>query len=110
MLSGGCQASCSANGGTLSCNGNFVQVNSSEVQKCLSELEAICPVMGSFEASGSCENDNGTEECMAQAKGSISCAVAQTGWAPMGAPLAGVGFGLALLAVARRRRREDRAE
>jgi hypothetical protein len=107
MLQGGCTANCNAMGGTLSCDGQFVSVNQSQLNACEMQIEQLLPtVTVTGEASGSCNDDNGTDECMAQAKGSVSCAVAKPGVGlTSGVPLAGLGLGLLGLVVTRRRRR-----
>jgi MYXO-CTERM domain-containing protein len=105
MLQGGCTANCNAMGGTLSCNGQFVSVNQSQLNACEMQIAQLLPtVTVTGEASGSCSDDGGTDECMVQAKGSVSCAVASPGIAATSAPLAGLGLGLLGLVLVRRRR------
>jgi hypothetical protein len=98
MLTGGCMLNCTTPMGALFCNGQFVNVNQSALTACENELASLINVQVSGEAS--CSGD----ECMASAKGSISCAVASPGLVGTSVPLAGIGLGLAALVIARRRR------
>ena len=99
MLTGGCSASCSS-GGALVCNGQFVNVNQSQLSACENQIAMLLPnVTVTGEASASCSNG----ECDAQAKGSVSCGVTP-GYTPFSAGFAFIGVGLALGVAARRRR------
>lgn len=100
MLTGGCTANCMAPMGALFCNGQFVDVDQNALAACENELSSLINVQVSGEAS--CSGD----ECMAMAKGSISCAVASPGLVGTSVPLVGIGLALAMaaLVIARRRR------
>lgn len=107
QLQGGCQADCSAKGG-LFCNGQFVNVNGSQLDDCANALECAFNIKVSGYASGSASCDGGTCEASGQAGASASCDMSPNtpplsgGLLALG--LAGIGAGF----VRRRRRRAPR--
>ncbi len=101
MLTGGCQANCMGKG-ALFCNGQFVNVNGSQLDNCANALECEfnIKVSGYANASGSC--DGGTCSAQAAAGASASCDMS-----PNAPPISGglMALGLAGLAAGVVRRR-----
>ncbi len=106
MLTGGCQAQCQTPKGALFCNGQFVNVDTSQLDNCINAIEAEFNIQVSGSASAGCEG--GTCSAEAQGKASASCDMSPSAPPISGALLAlGLG-GIAAGVVRRRIRRTSR--
>jgi hypothetical protein len=97
MVEGGCKAQCKQPEGAVFCDGQFIETSS--VQKCMSQLESLFKFHASLDAS--CSGNT------CEASASVGCSAAPTAptgmasWFGLGASVAGIA-----LVAARRRRRQ----
>jgi hypothetical protein len=106
QLQGGCQADCSAKGG-LFCNGQFVNVNGSQLDSCANALECEFNIMVSGYANGSAECDGGSCSAEASAGASASCDMSPNA-PPISGGLLALGLGGVAAGIVRRRVRRSR--
>jgi hypothetical protein len=101
MLSGGCQADCKAKGG-LFCNGQFVNVNGSQLDNCANALECEFNIKVSGYANASCSGN----QCQAAAGASASCDMSPNA-PPISGSLLALGLGGIAAGMVRRRIRRS---
>jgi hypothetical protein len=87
------------------CNGNFI--NATDANSCINDLKALFNITVTGYAYGSSGCEGGT--CMAQgaAGGSASCAATPANQPPVSPALLGIGVGMIVVGVVRRRRRQS---
>ncbi len=85
------------------CDGNFI--NATDANACVDDLKKLFNIQVTGYASGSAGCDGGTCEAQGAAGGSVSCAMAAANEPPLSGGLLGLGLGVTVLGVVRRRRR-----
>jgi hypothetical protein len=98
-----CQGQCSAPQGALFCNGQYVNVDTTQLQACLSQLSSELDINVSLTGSTLC--DGGT--CSVTGSASASCGQIAPG-APAAGSIFGVGLGLGIAGAVRRRERKSK--
>jgi hypothetical protein len=106
MLTGGCQGDCMAKGG-LFCNGQFVNVNGSQLDNCANALECEFNIMVSGYANGSASCDGGSCSAEGSAGASASCDMSPN-TPPISGSLLALGVGGIAAGIVRRRVRRSR--
>ena len=108
MVQGGCTAECSNPDGALFCNGQFVNIdttNLAQLDACVNQLNADFGLSLSLSATGSSLCDGGT--CSASGSASASCGQIAPG-APAAGSICAVGLGLGIAGAVRRRVRKSK--
>jgi hypothetical protein len=108
MVQGGCTTDCGNAEGALFCNGQFVNVDTSDLtqlQACLTQLSDELGIDLSITATGTSVCDGGT--CSASGKASASCGQIAPG-APVTGSVFAVGLGLGIAGAVRRRVRKSK--
>ena len=97
-VTGGCNTQCSSPAGALFCNGQFINIDPTQLQACEAQLTAELNI--TFSASGSCSGNS----CTGQA--AASCGQIAPGAVPMSEGFLAVGLGAGIVGAVRRRVRK----
>jgi hypothetical protein len=100
MLTGGCTAQCSDPQGALFCNGQYVNIDATQLEACEAQLTSLLNIQ--FQGSGSCTGGNCT------AAGTASCGQIAPGAMPMSEGVLAVGLGAGIIGAVRRRVRKSK--
>ena len=100
MVTGGCTAQCSEPQGALFCNGQFINLDPSQLEACQAQLTSLLNIQ--FSGSGSCSGGNCT------AAGTASCGQIAPGAMPMSEGFLAVGLGAGIIGAVRRRVRKSK--
>ncbi len=102
-LQGGCNVACTQPKGALFCDGQWV--NTTNVDQCVSDLEAVLHIKVTASANGSCSGN----QCTGQAQAAATCGVGAPGGPALPGGMLVVGLGIVAAAAARRARKNRAA-